>query len=319
MSIWADFLHQASYAGIEFDCLMTRDSFRRAIVAREFPRTDGGLLQDMGGAPRRTEMRACFFERAAVEGEDFEISGLNHLQRYAAFLAACRQGGTHDLVHPITGTHRAQVESFDAEAVGEEDDQIYVDVVFLEDGTAPAVFQVGTGLLPFDAGTAAVQVEAEQLTALLAASGMESDVPADASALATSWASSPELTVREVNLQLATAAAQIDAATETLELATNVANFPIYRSMQRVLWRLRQAAASFRQSQPQLITITLQADLPLRVVAAENYGAREADQRYGEMMRLNDIDDPSLVPAGTRIRAPARSAPKRTAGGRVAA
>lgn len=319
MSVWADFLHQASYAGIEFDCLMTRDSFRRAIVAREFPHTDGGQLQDMGAAPRRTEVRAIFFERRAIEGEDFEISGLNHLQRYAAFLAACRQGGTNDFVHPITGSHRAQVESFDAEAVGEEDDQIGVDVVFLEDGTAPAVFQVGTGLLPFDAGTAAVEVEAEQLDALLAASGMESDVPGETSALASSWAGNAELTVREVNLQLATAASNIDQATEDLELVTNVQAFPIYRSFQRLAWRLRQAAASFRSQQPQLITITLQADLPLRVVATDNYGAREADQRYGEMMRLNDIDDPSLIPSGTRLRAPARSAARRTAGGRVAA
>ena len=297
-SVWASALHVASYGGVEFDCLTTSDSIARAVTRRIYPRRDGGHLQDMGSEPRETQVQAIFFEREAAEGE----STRNHLERFAAFFAATQKGVTQDFVHPVTGTYQAMVEDLNFDAGGDDEDTILVDCTFVEDTTEPAVFEaVGA---PLDAGTAAVRARADALDDDLQAVGLSSPIPTLGIDLAELWESSPFLTLREVNLQLATFSSQLSDAMDEFELATTLERYPIWRSMQRLLFGVRMAAEGFRQSQPQLTVITVLRGQPLRSICAEHYGARDSQRRYDEIVRLNDIDDPSYVQENTRLRAP---------------
>ena len=122
-----------------------------------------------------------------------------------------------------------------------------------------------------------------------------------------SWESDPSKLVRDINLEVATISAKIDELVDTYELTSDVSNFALWRSLVALNYSCQRAASLFRQSQPQNITITVAVATPLRVIVTETYGAREAERRYAEVMRLNDIDDPLLVPAGSVLKAPAPS------------
>jgi prophage DNA circulation protein len=304
---WASAMHQASYGGVEFDCLTTRDSIARALARRVYPRRNGGHVQDMGAEPRTTQVQAIFFERNPLDGE----TAKNHHVRFAAFFEASQRGIAQDFVHPLTGRYRAAVESFDFEATGEEDDVILADVTFVEDTTEPAVFEPGIGA-PLDAGTAAVRVQAELLEEELDTAGLTSTIPSMAIDLTWLWESEPFLVLREVNLALASFGSAVNDAMDELELVTSLARFPIWRSMQRLLYTVRLAAEAFRQDQPQLTIILVLRGQPLRALVAEHYGARDAERRYQELIRLNDIDDPSYIQEGTRLHAPVADADRRS-------
>ncbi len=311
-SVWANFLHQASYGGVEFDCVTTQDSISRAVARREYPRTNGANLQDMGAAPRVTRCQVIFFEREPIDGEDFFQSNKNHLERFDAFYKATQQGTPQDFVHPITGTYRALVEEFEFGASADEEDTIIADVTFVEDTTAPAVFEAGSSS-PFDSGTASVQVQAEITEDLMEERGISHSFAADIGTIVDAWESNPLLTVREVNLQLQSIASTVDEVIIELEMTTDIRRYPLYRATQKLLWTVRQAAESFREQQPQLITITTTVNIPLRVLVTDYYGAAEAASRYREVMRLNDIDDPSLILAGTTLVVPARTTGRKPA------
>lgn len=310
--VWSGALYQASFGGVEFDCLSTSDSMARAVAKHSYPRRDGADLQDMGGEARTTRCQLIFWERASLEGET--ATG-NHLQRFAAFLAASRAGRSQDFVHPLTGTYRALIEELEFDATGEERDAITATCTFVEDSTQPAKFDPGS-LLAVDSGAAAVAANAQLATDALAAQGIDSDVPSSASSLVDAWESDPTKSAREVDLELATAQNQIDGLVDQYELTTDIDRFPLYRRMVSLSYSLKRAAALFKQAQPQVIQITLAADQPLRVLVTETYGAAQAEARYADVMRMNDIEDPSLILAGTVLRAPSprsTSAPTRRA------
>ncbi len=309
-SIWSEVLHQASFGGIEFDCLTTSDALPRALIRRTAPRRNGGRLQDMGSEPRTTQCRILFFERKPLEGEADFLLEENHIERFRRFVEAAQLGRVQDFVHPITGTYRAMVEDFAFDADAEAEDQIEVSCTFVEDSTQPTVFEPGAGG-PFDAGVAAVKVQGAALDADLAAAGIDDPIGSDTADMAETWSSDPLTSVREVNLQLASLATRIDDAVETYELATNVDRYPAWRNAQILLWKARQAAESFRQTQPQLITVTLAATQPLRVVLTDTYGAADAESQYDNALRLNDIDDPTSIRAGTQLRLAAPNAGRR--------
>jgi len=312
VSSWLDFMLQASYAGVEFDCLTADDSWPRSVVRRERPRVNGSTLQDMGLSSRSTHCRCIFWDRDPVDGEDTTQSSRSARQRFADFLRAHEAGGTHTFVHPITGAYQAMTEDLSASHDAEDPDVVYVDVTFVEDGDTPAVFDAGVSN-PFGSGLAGATVYVDLLTDQLAAAGYDPDLATQARTLLDRWDFDPDLPIRDINLDLLGFAALIDTATERYELLTRVENMPILRTVHTLLFRMRQAAGARRQTQPQIVSLTLTRALPLRVLLAEYYGANEGARRQGAVERLNDIDDPSLLPPGTTILLEAREVGRQVA------
>jgi prophage DNA circulation protein len=301
--VWADELSTASYGGVDLDVLATADTIARALVQHSYPRKDGGDLVDFGAAPRVTECRICFFER---EPEREDTSRLNHLQRYAAFCAVVARGTPQTFVHPITGRYQALVENLYSEASGDNPNSIDVTCTFVEDTTTPATFDGGNGR-PIDAGAAAVATEGALLDAY-------PDGPpglgASVADTVSSWDSASS-TVREVNAEIGAISSTIDDALDSYDLATDPSKYPIYRSLQRLHYSARRAADRFREAQPRIYEITLTVPKPLRVLVAENYGADDLERRLREILDLNDVDDPTLIAAGTTLRVPARTTSER--------
>lgn len=309
MSVWADTINPAAFAGVEFDCLATRDSIQRSIFREEYARVNGARLQDLGLGARETTCRLIFWEREPIDGEDPAQSLRTPRERFEAFIKAATSEGAKDFVHPQTGTYRALVESLSWE-IDPDDDAIYAECNFVEDSTEPAT--LGSGLsVPFDSSLAGARVQALQLQERLLAAGLDAAFAADAASMIDRWDTASVLSIREVNLDVLSLAATIGDAVDEFQLRTDLDNMPILRAMHLLLFSVRQAAGSIRQTQPQIVSITTTRDLPLLVILADYYGAREAHVRRDEVERLNDIDDPTLIPSGTTLRVPARAAGRR--------
>lgn len=298
--IWEQALYRSSYGGVEFDCLTTSDSIDRAVVMHSYPRRDGGNGQDMGAGPRETDCRAIFWERPALPG-DKPLSSQNHLRRFQEFFKVTQSGRPQEFVHPVTGSYRARAIGVGWETVGDLRNVILCDVTFVEEGTEPAPFALRA---PLAAGRAAVSVQGSLLDRALADIGKATDVVNDALIAVERWESDLTVSVREVNLEVASFNDRIDRQIRILGLESDPAGHGAWKAFQLFNFQIALAAEAFRQQQPQLIEIELRANLPLRVVVTEHYGATDADQRYAEVMRLNDIEDPSSILAGTILLIP---------------
>ncbi len=309
MSVWMDFVVQASFGGVDFECLTTRDSVDRAIVEHKMPRVDGAQLQDMGAEPRRTDCRIIFRDRGLTEDGSLQLVR-SPRERFLLFRATCHRGGAQDFVHPVTGTYSAMFRSESWDVEGGRD-YIELDGTFIEDGVAPVLVDPGPGDL-FASSLAALRVQAALLEAQMREQGLNASLAADALANATSW-DTGGISIREIDLALKGFAARIDETVVDLELATNVRRMPIMRGLLTLQWSMRQAAETRKRSAPALTTLTVSANLPLRVLLADFYGADRSGRYYTEVIRLNDITDPSLVLAGTSLRVPARTGGRRAA------
>ncbi|WP_462150954.1 DNA circularization protein [Klebsiella pneumoniae] len=87
---WETDLQDASFRGVAFDIINTRDSMQRDIAQHEYPYRDGANIDDLGAKPRSLQCQAVFF------GDDYE-------SRLQAFMAAIYTRGPGELIHPVFG------------------------------------------------------------------------------------------------------------------------------------------------------------------------------------------------------------------------
>ena len=58
---WETDLQDASFRGVAFDIINTRDSMQRDIAQHEYPYRDGANIDDLGAKPRSLQCQAVFF------------------------------------------------------------------------------------------------------------------------------------------------------------------------------------------------------------------------------------------------------------------
>lgn len=123
-----DTLQSASFRGVRFECLSTRDSFARDTVSYAYPYKDGAVLADHG-------LRAVQFHMTAyLYGHDWK-------QQLKALLTTFKTRGNGELVHPVHGSvPHAQFMGAGVEKAVEPLDAVTVELTFSESGTEQALF-----------------------------------------------------------------------------------------------------------------------------------------------------------------------------------
>ncbi|MEX3688853.1 DNA circularization protein [Paraburkholderia sp. BR14263] len=117
---WRDLLQDASFRGVTFDCVRTRDTAKRGLAKHEYPYLDGADVEDLGRGPRDTHVTAVFW------GDDYE-------ERLKAFIDALDESGSGELIHPVFGSiPKAQVEDYSIEHAAENPDHCIVEIAFIE-------------------------------------------------------------------------------------------------------------------------------------------------------------------------------------------
>ncbi|EMF8380673.1 DNA circularization N-terminal domain-containing protein [Klebsiella variicola] len=119
---WETDLQDASFRGVAFDIINTRDSVQRDIAQHEYPYRNGANIEDLGGKPRSLQCQAVFF------GDDYE-------SRLQAFIAALDKRGPGELIHPVFGSMPDMLcYVYQVNHEADNPDYCTVDLQFLQDG-----------------------------------------------------------------------------------------------------------------------------------------------------------------------------------------
>ncbi|MCX9038760.1 DNA circularization N-terminal domain-containing protein [Citrobacter portucalensis] len=117
---WEESLQDASFRGVRFDVINTRDSASRDTAVYEYPYVDGGDVDDLGRKPRNFRATALFW------GDDYE-------DRLKKFLGALDERGCAELIHPVFGSMLyMQCIEYQASHDAENVDYCVVEVVFIQ-------------------------------------------------------------------------------------------------------------------------------------------------------------------------------------------
>jgi hypothetical protein len=304
---WEELLHVASFAGMELDVLRAQDENGRDLAIYAAPHREGAELEDMGGAPRVTRCQIIFVPHDAAD---------NHLERFFAFEQVKRLGETHTFTHPLTGSYEAKIGSFSWSAGPDQRDTVIVDCDFVEDSVTPAIFDLGQGA-PLLSGVQDVAIASAELTQAVSdietiegGPALDVTVGTDALAMVQGWAAAASQTTRDVETELARARAEITAATVALQVATTVRRFPILRSLVKLEGAVSRAAEVFTDRTPRVVEFTVTAPQGLLLFCSRRYGAKQAQQRFDEIMRLNSIPNPARLEPGITLRGIAPEAPR---------
>ncbi|MGX9692920.1 DNA circularization protein [Achromobacter anxifer] len=87
---WEQNLQDASFKGVRFDCVMTRELDERDVAEYLYPYRDGGVTEDLGRGLRRLDLVAVLW------GDDYD-------SRLQALLQKLEEPGPGELIHPIYG------------------------------------------------------------------------------------------------------------------------------------------------------------------------------------------------------------------------
>lgn len=112
---WADELHDASFKGVEFECITVSDSLAKTVSIKQAPYSNEAAIEDMGNEPRRVAIRAVY------AGDDY-LAWLNALQ------AALDEHGAGELVHPIFGVKQAQLLNYNVDHDAENVNCCYINI-----------------------------------------------------------------------------------------------------------------------------------------------------------------------------------------------
>ncbi|KGT95298.1 hypothetical protein NG99_04570 [Erwinia typographi] len=127
-----DTLMEASYRGVPFDVVATRDTLARDTVNYAYPYHDGATVEDQG-------LKAINFRLSTI------LFGLDWKQQLNALITAFKTGGPGELIHPIYNSiPRAQFLEAGIEKRAEEMDAVTVELVFVESGEVQALFEAAS-------------------------------------------------------------------------------------------------------------------------------------------------------------------------------
>lgn len=289
---WSRRVHRASYHLFPLHVLGTRDDLSRSLVEHKYTRRDGANIEDQGGEPRRVTLDLIF-----ADG----LYGGESVAAYHAFMVILQDGEAHTLIHPLTGAFTARPGQISADTQAEERGVIRMSVEFLEHSTDQSIFELREGS-PAAAGVEEVRSAGAELDAALAELGQASTAGADALAVVERWSTSDELlTRRDLDVQLTRTASAIDQEISRLEVATDISTYPTLVALQRLLDSVRRAAEAILATTPRVTEHYVAAARPLLAICQDLYGGALALERFEQLLRMNRIDNPALLEAGTTI------------------
>ena len=115
---WKDDLQDASFRGVPFECISTKDAVSKSQAIHQAPYSDEAYIEDMGKDPRKISIQAVF------TGEDYKAESDN-------LIIALDETGSGELIHPIYGICTASVLSHNVDHDAENVDTCYISIEFI--------------------------------------------------------------------------------------------------------------------------------------------------------------------------------------------
>ncbi len=294
----------ASWGGIRIDVTSTStpDHGRRTIP-HDLPKRDGTTLEDQGRKAFSAQMDFIFIDRKALPGEEVPI--LDYRGRWNAFDEKVAEGKIETLIHPYAGAVKCRIENYSHSGSATGQAVITCSATFIEENSLPPVFAADDLGVQTLGGAQDVRAFGTTADAAREDIGLAaSPAVATSIAAAESWESDPLLTARHVLTEMAIEINKLNAELVAIDAATDIDAYPIMRDYTLLQHSLRKTAEAFSATTTRIVTLTVTEPLPLRVIAAQFYGADEAERRFNELLELNpNLPTPVIVQRGTNLKA----------------
>jgi prophage DNA circulation protein len=300
MALWADILQVGSFDGVTFDFVSARDEGSNTLDAQTFPNKNGAFIQGRARNGRRFSVLAVFIE------DDYPDT-LNQL------IAKLENGGAPKrFVHPVRGEFLAACERFtvthDAEDAA---DSATVQIDFAEhtDDTQGPKAVTNTTPARANAVRSGVTDVLVALSAFQAATEVQNNAYVLQVTAATNAASSiadsleatgDDLSALDIQKQANATLAVIDAAVTTGADYDSTEAYELGAAVLAMSSAVSTMAQDLIEAKPPLQVFTVRADTNLLQFVHDLYGDSD---RADEVLALNSIPDPSLIPAGFKLSA----------------
>jgi prophage DNA circulation protein len=300
MATWADILQVGSFDGVTFDFVSARDEGGNTLDAQAFPNKNGAFIQGRARNGRRFSVLAIFIE------DDYPDT-MNQL------IAKLENGGAPKrFVHPVRGEFMAACEHFtvthDAEDAADSA-TVQIDFVEHTDDTQGPKAVTGTTPARANAIRSAVTDVLVALSAFQEATEVQNNayvlqVTAAANAasdIADSFESTgDELSALDIQKQANATLSIIDTAVATGSDYDSTEAYDLGAAVLAMSSTVSTMAQDLIEAKPPLQVFTVRADTNLLQFVHDLYGDSD---RADEVLALNSIPDPSLIPAGTKLSA----------------
>lgn len=250
-------------------------------------------LQDRGLRQRRTDCSLVFCDEPGVGA---------YLDRFLAFRELARSSTPRLFVHPLHGAYQAAVTEV-TYTVDAQERAVRVDCSFVAMEEPTPVLDVGPGVSAA-AGLEDVEAHAAAADEALADIGETSTTPTSCVEKVSEWQDAEIPDARVIAVEAAALAADIDDAIEASQLLTDLSRWTAYRRMVELRYAVTRSATAVTSEVTRLTELTLEVAEPLLSLCARVYGARDAEERAGQVRKLNGLRTPGMVPAGTTIKMP---------------
>lgn len=302
------FTFDASYGGIRIDVLSSSIAHGRKVNPHKRAKRDGARLEDSGREPWVCDLEFLFIDRRIQEGETEKPAPA--ISRWREFDRLVSKGIVRRLVHPYSPSRLCKISNYVHSADGDGQPTVRCRATFTEEAPDEPTFSASSSLRTIG-GVHQLKTVIVRARSAIDAGGLDAVALAEANAeldsiegTVSAWDSDPTISARDVHLQMATANNSIGARLDALDCATNIDRHPIMKQYTMLQYHTRLAAEAFTAEARRVVTLTTKVAMPLRIIAARFYGARESEDRMHEILELNpELRNPALVEPGIEIRA----------------
>ncbi len=301
MAAWADILQIGKFGGVEFDFVSVRDDHSNELDQQKYPNRPGTFIQPRARNGARFDVLAIFIEDDYPTKMDELIEQLDD------------GGVVKEFIHPVFGAFRAACERFTVSHDAEDAaDSATVQITFLEHTEDSGGLKAKRNTTPARANAvdAACQVALEALSVYQTAVEAPNNNPyvlqvqgaiTAAEEIAESFESTgDEQSALEVQTQANGALATIEVAVAAGADYDTFEEHDLNAALVSMAGEVSAMAGELIAAKPPLNTYMVQADTNLLTFVHGLYGD---SARADEVLALNSIPDPSLIPAGFRIMA----------------
>lgn len=282
----------ANYGGVDLLIASISTKVGRDIVVQSPSRGDKHVLQDRGLRHKVSEVEILFIDQPGQ---------VPYLVRAQGFKDAVEIDAPTSFTHPILGTYTAR--AVDVEMVADDEAAVRFHCRILAEDEPQITFQAGAGVSA-GAGAEATSVAATNATNALTAANLSSDVPAACTSTTTAWAGAEDLDSQQVFLEVASLTAQIDSDIDTLELESDLDLWLVYQAYILLRYAVMRAAQAATVNADNVFDYLVMQARPLLAICATVYGPELAEERWSDVVDLNRIRTPGLVPAGSTLKMP---------------
>lgn len=303
----ANTFYDVTYGSIRLWCESVSTDNSRTQVVHELAEGDEHPVQDRGRKPGRPVTCELLWIEMPSEADPPQERFL----RFKALADAGPEAGPQLFVHPVDGAYYANVENFNY-TIDEDENISQCSVTFIHAADISQPLAAGAGA-SIRSGEQSVEDAATSLDDTLIEVGIDSDVPSNAIAAASSWADSEAVPTRQVIVDVAELSTQLASLIEDEGLEDDLALWDAYKQTIELGAAVRAAALAALAETPKLTGIYVADSISLLALCVRLYGGGEAEDRARQIAELNDIRTPAWVASGSVVMIPVPSAARRLA------